>query len=308
MTAYPRRLFAIGCWIAISGATAAADPLHVCVEAAKGCDFAGATGIQDAVDAAPDGAHIVVRRGRYHPRAHRDFPFSDEGENLSVRGFVAIDGKHLSITGEQGAVLDGSSGKAASAIVARNSRLHIQGIEIKGFWAAEKEDNIYDGHGIFLIDSEAVIGDVTIRDVQKMALTGRGSSQLNVENLRITDSHLGIWLEEDATLELGNAHIENSESAGIAAYDRSSTVVLNSSFVGNEDDGLYATGAARICVTSSRITGNKPYGVRAVEDGQIHIAGSVLDGNEAALLGARLYESEKDVNEASLCRSSGAGD
>jgi uncharacterized protein (DUF169 family) len=119
---------------------------------------------------------------------------------------------------------------------------------------------------------------------------------------------LGIWLEEDARLHLENAHIEKSESAGIAAYDRTITVVSNSSIVANEDDGVYATGAARICVNGSTITGNKPYGVRAVEDGRVHVGNSVLEGNEAAQLGARIFKGEMDADGANLCLVPGAGD
>ncbi|SDE73978.1 right-handed parallel beta-helix repeat-containing protein [Kordiimonas lacus] len=289
MAFYVRGLLVAGLLMVATGVNGADDTLYVCVEAGEGCAFSGATALQDAVDAATPGARIIVRAGRYHPQAHRDVPFSDEGESLSVRGFVVLDGKDLTITGESGAVIDGSMGLYASAFVARGSNLHIQGLEIIGFRALEKEDNIYDGHGIFLIDSMVSIDDVTIQDVEKMALTGRGNSHLTVRGLRILDSHLGIWLEEDAVLRLEGAHVENSESAGVAAYDRTQTVISNSQFVGNEDDGLYATGAARICVENSTIAGNRPYGVRAVEKGQIRVGRSVLSGNESTAIGAQIH-------------------
>lgn len=290
MTSYAKGLLTAGLLMVAYGAIDADDTLYVCAEVGEGCTFSGATALQDAVDAAATGARIVVRAGRYHPQAYRDVPFSDDGESLSIRGFVVLDGKHLTIKGEAGAVLDGSKGVHASALVARGSNLHIQGLEITGFRAAEKEDTIYDGHGIFLIDSAVRIDDVTIQHVEKMALTGRGNSRLTVGNLRILDSHLGIWLEEDAALRLEEAHVENSESAGVAAYDRTQTVISGSRFIGNADDGLYATGAARICVERSTIMGNKPYGVRAVEDGQIRVGRSVLSGNEAAAVGAQIHD------------------
>ncbi len=270
-------------------AAGADNRIYVCTEQGEGCTFAGAGALQQAVDAATAGTHIILREGRYHPASYRDIPFSDEGESLSVRGFVAIQDKDIKISAEQGAVIDGSAGVHSSAFVVKNSSVVFDGLTVEGFRAAEKEDSIYDGHGIFIIDSNARLRNVAITGVEKMALTGRGTSKLHVTRLRISDSHLGIWLEEDAVLTLENSVLKGSESAGLAAYDRSHSLVINSEVSDNLDDGVYATGAAQVCVTNSVISGNKPYGIRAVEDGSVKYDYSAFFGNEAAV-----YQSDGD--------------
>lgn len=276
--------------LTVGPVTAGADNrVYVCPEQGEGCTFAGEGALQQAVDAASAGTHIVLREGRYHPTSYRDIPFSDEGERLSVRGFVAIQDKNITLSAEQGAVIDGGAGVYSSAFVVKNSTVVFEGLTVEGFRAAEKEDSIYDGHGIFIIDSNAEIKDVAITGVEKMALTGRGTSKLQVSRLRIGDSHLGIWLEEDAVLTLENSILQGSESAGLAAYDRSNSLVVNSEVSNNLDDGIYATGTAQICVTNSVISGNKPYGIRAVEDGSVKYDYSAFFGNEEPV-----YHSEDD--------------
>src|SRR5690606_34305849 len=91
------------------GATLVACPAGT---AAKGCTYKGDGAIQHAIDRAADGDIVLVRAGVYTPRAYRDLPYKE----IIVRAFVAVDGKHLTIQGEKGAVLDGSAGLPTTAI------------------------------------------------------------------------------------------------------------------------------------------------------------------------------------------------
>ncbi|WP_417451309.1 right-handed parallel beta-helix repeat-containing protein [Kordiimonas sp.] len=260
---------------------ACAETYTVCENKSDGadCRYEGVAGIQAAVDAAEAGDTIFIAKGTYHPGETRDVPFTDDGEKLLVRAAVLIDRKNLTIVGAPGALFDGSKGSASNAFVITNSVVDFINISIKGFRVKEETDNVYDGHGLFFINSRGSVENTSIHGTEKMALTIRGASTLDVNGLKITDSHMGIWLEENARLTLKNSLISGSEEAGIGGYDITETVIENSVFVGNEDDGIYAPDTGRIRVSSSIIAGNRPYGLRALAGGHIAVDDSVLFGN-----------------------------
>jgi hypothetical protein len=256
---------------------ALAKTLVVCPTAGSGCDFSGKTGIQAAVDAAANGDVVQLKAGVYRPEKFRDVPY----KQYVIRGFVAVERKRISLIGEPGVVLDGSSGPPVSALVVRDADITIRNLSLRHFRAGEKEDDLYEGHGIFVIDSRADLRDVSIERFEKMALTGRGSTLLTASDLRIADGHVAIWLEETAHLRLCNAVVRNNESAGVAAYVNASATIYNSVFDGNQDDGLYAAGDATIVATNSLLLRNKPFAVRVADNAHATVMHSVLFGNEA---------------------------
>ena len=77
---------------------------------AADCAFSGGNGIQAAIDAAMDGDTIRLRPGTYIAAGVRDVPYKVH----TIRGFIVVDGKRLSLIGEPGAVLDGSAGPRTS--------------------------------------------------------------------------------------------------------------------------------------------------------------------------------------------------
>lgn len=238
------------------------------------CEFTGNDAIQQAVDAAAPGDTVLVRAGVYSPDNYRDVPF----EKLMIRGYVVADGKDLEIRGEPGAVLDGSKGKPASAIVTRGGRVTVRNLTIRDFRAGDPEDDIYDGHGIFLIDTQGTVDDVSIERVRKMALTVRGTGKVRASRLRILDGHVGIWLEETAHLDLSDALVRNNDSAGICAYMSSTASIARSAFEKNQDDGVYAAQQASIEVRDSTLRENEPLDVNAVDDGRIVVEGKLTRG------------------------------
>ena len=240
------------------------------------CDFSGDGGIQAAVDRASNGDTIVVKAGRYAPASYRDVPFKE----LTIRGYIVIDGKTLSIVGESGTVLDGSTQRPATAIVIRNADVTLRNLEITGFRYDVEEDNIYDGHGVFAIDSTLRIDNVTIRKFQKMGVTGAGSSILDVSHLQVLDGHVAIWLRETAYLRLTDSVIRGNDSAAIAAYNNSVAHTASSTFEGNCDDGLYTEDQAVIFATGAKILRNKPIGAHATGASRIWIGDSTFSGNE----------------------------
>ncbi len=246
---------------------------------AADCAFSGGSGIQAAIDAAADGDTIRIRAGTYTATGVRDVPYKVH----TIRGFLVVDGKRLSLIGEPGAVLDGSTGPRTTGLVIHRATVDVHGLTFTGFKFDIEEDEIYEGHGIFAIDSDVRVRDVTIEKYQKMALTGRGHSDLDAHNLRILDGHVAIWLDEHAHLRLSNAVIRGNDSAGVAAYHNASAHVANSVFDGNLDDGLYAEQDATIYATNSIFVNNKPYVARATENSKIWVGYSALFGNEAGL-------------------------
>ncbi|MBM0106429.1 right-handed parallel beta-helix repeat-containing protein [Steroidobacter sp. S1-65] len=247
---------------------------------APDCAFSGGSGIQAAVDVASDGDIVQIRAGTYSPKAVRDVPYKIH----TIRGFVVVDGKQISLVGEPGAVLDGSMGPRTTGLVLHRSSVEVSGLKFTGFKFEVEEDEIYEGHGIFAIDSRVRLRDVTIEKYQKMALTGRGSTDLDVEDVRILDGHVAIWLDEYAHLRLRNSLIRGNDSAGIAAYTNSTAHVSNCVFDGNLDDALYGEQEATIHATNSIFLNNKPYVARATGNSKIWIGYSGLFGNENGLL------------------------
>src|SRR5437868_1712062 len=109
------------------------------------CRFKGGGGIQAAIDAAVSGDVILIRAGRYTAGAYRDVPYKIQ----TIRGFVVIDHKDLTLNAEPGALLDGSTGVATTAIVVNRADVTISGLTITGFRYDIEEDEIYEGHGVF---------------------------------------------------------------------------------------------------------------------------------------------------------------
>lgn len=247
---------------------------------ASDCAFSGGSGIQAAIDAATDGDTVRIRPGTYTAAGVRDVPYKIH----TIRGFAVVDGKRLSLVGEPGAVIDGSAGPRTTGLVIHRANVDVQGLTFTGFKFDVEEDEIYEGHGIFAIDSRVRVRDVTIEKYQKMGLTGRGNTDLDAQNLRILDGHVAIWLDEHAHLRLVNALIRGNDSAGIAAYNNSSAHVANSVFDRNLDDGLYGEQDATIYATNSIFLNNKPYAARAMENSKIWVGYSALFGNEGGLV------------------------
>lgn len=241
------------------------------------CDYVGAAGLQQAIDLTTAGGTIRMVAGEYTPTEYRDVPFED----LVVRGALVVDGKQFSLRADPGAILRGDKGFPLSAIVIRNSDVDISDLQITGFHYFEPEDDVYDGHGIFSIDSKVTLDRVHIDGISKMALTGRGDGRIVARNLVIQKSHLGVWLEESAMIDLESGRIVGSESAAIAAYGNAKAKIVGSIVDGNLDDGLYTEDSAEILSLRTRISNNSPYGARSANESKIVICEGALFGNKA---------------------------
>ncbi len=254
--------------------------VQVCSEdsPADACEYLGLAGLQAAIDASNSGDQIVMHAGIYRPISYRDVPFQE----LQVRGAVVIDGKTLEIAAEPGARISGSADFPSSALVIEDSTVQITGLTISEFHYAEAEDDIYDGHGIFTINSDVTLNSITIERVAKMALTGREDGRITAKDLVIDHSHLGVWLEETSAMDMTDSRIISSESAAVAAYGNASAVISDSIVEGNQDDGLYTEDDAKIMSRNSTLLDNSPFGARAAGNSLITVCGGSVSGNAEA--------------------------
>ncbi|MCR8921861.1 right-handed parallel beta-helix repeat-containing protein [Dasania sp. GY-MA-18] len=239
------------------------------------CDFFGENAIQQAVDSAQTGSTLILKSGIYQPISYREIPFNE----LIIRGFTVIENKELKLIGESGTVIDGSLG-AASAFVTHNSKVTFKNINLNDFRWDIEEDDTYDGHGIFIINGEAEIDNVSMKKIQKMSLTTYGNAKVKATKLTVTDSHLGIWANETSSIDLDHSYFHGSESAAVTAYDKAHVNISDSVFEENHDDGIYASDESSIQISRSVITHNKPFGVNVDKKARIDIDYSYIADNQ----------------------------
>jgi L-aminopeptidase/D-esterase-like protein len=239
------------------------------------CQYKGASGWQQAIDAATPGDVIRIRAGRYVGSETKSVKY----DRYTMPGYVVVDGKDLDLRGEPGVQLQGSSGHPGTGIVVRKAHVTIEQVSISNLYNASDEDDVYDGHGIFTIDATVTMREVAITGVPKMGLTLRGESLVEAKGLRIVDGHIGVWLEETSQLRLENADIQDNESAGICAYASSSAQVYDSRIADNRDDGVFTDNDANVVVARSKVSGNRPFGLRATGHSVIQVRAIELAGN-----------------------------
>jgi len=222
-----------------------------------------------------------------------------------LRAFVLVEGKRISILAEDGVTFDGQGATPTIAFVLWNSDVNMTGVAIENFGFGNAEDDIYDGHGVFVVGGRARLTDMRMTRVAKMGITGRNDALIDASGIRMDGGHMGVWLEETAHMTLRESVIRGGDSAGVGAYQSASLRVYNSVLDANTDDGVYAEGRGVIVVANSIITRNGPYGARAVEDARIEIAHSVLFANVApiypesglAMVMSNIFEVDPQLDE-----------
>lgn len=241
------------------------------------CPFKGYSGLQMAIDQARDGDRVILSTGIYQPQDFRDVPYKE----LVIRGGVLIEGKTLQLVGEVGAILDGSVGPKVSALLVSNSKVDIQNLEIRNFRVDQAEDDLYEGHGIFIINSEVTVKDTVLRQIPKMSLSIFGNSQVKLSRIQVLNGHVGIWMEGDSRLSVENSLFSHNDSAALAAYDQTHSEIYNSVIDSSLDDGIYAKEHATIVLKNSILVNNSPYAIRVEEEASIEFDYTAFHGNEA---------------------------
>lgn len=266
-----------------------ASELIVCPEHAISqgeCEFLGGAGLQAAVAAAKDNDRIHLREGtyRFDVPLDRKFRPEPEGETFVMRAGLVIEHKAITLTGKPGTVIDNRDGPSMSAIYLNNADVTIEGLAITNFAYASGEDEIYDGHAIFALDTRVRLRNLRIENADKMAITGRGESQLDIDRLWIPQGHVGIWLRETSTARLTNSVLENLDPAAVAVYADSVIHIRNARFTRSLDDALFASDNAAVFVENSILEDNSPFALHAEREARIY-ARHIADIGNAALSG-----------------------
>jgi hypothetical protein len=251
-------------------AGAEARTLEVCPQV---CAY---TDIQTAVDAAADGDTLRLGAGVYKPVAYHDIAYG----KLTIRGFVVLDNRRLTIKGE-GAVLDDAGGVATSALVIRGGQVTLSGLTIRNFHAVDTKDDIYDGHGIFQIGGRTRLRDLTIEGVTKMALVVREDGVADTTDLSIAHNGVDIWTDERARLNLRKSTIDANTYAGLAVYAETRTDLSEVAFNNHTDDAIFIDGQAQVRVTRSTFHDNKPFVFNLNDRATLSVSGSLFCHNEA---------------------------
>lgn len=252
-------------------AGAQARTLTVCN---NGCAF---TSIQPAVDAAKDGDHIRIGKGLYVPAQYRDIAYG----KLTIRGFVLLDNRRLTLDGEPGAILEGGTGVATSAIVVRGGDVRITGLTVRNFRAVDTKDDIYDGHGVFQIGGRLRLQKMDIEGVTKMALVVRENGATEASDVTIDHNGVGIWIDERARLRLRRATVSGNTYSGLAVYAASKTDLSQVRFSDHTDDAIFIDGHATVRVKDSLFERNRPLVFNLNDHGVLNVTGSKFCQNEA---------------------------
>lgn len=259
-----------------------AQHITVCVTAQANCDFYGPGATQQAVDAARSGDIITLSTGRHIAATTRDVAFAD----LLVRGGTVIHNKSLTLIGSNATYLETTTAAPASVLVVHRGSLTLENVLVRAAPPESTDDDIYDGHGLFLVDAHAEVKNVTFKDIEKMAISVRGDSSVEANKVNLLDGHVGVWVEEAGRATLTDCSIVNNDSAAVAAYMQAQVVVNRCVLENNADDGLYAAATAQITAQNTLFLRNAPYAARAVDEARIAINGSVF------------YDNAENINDA----------
>lgn len=258
----------------LPGGTVIACPQHA-VQA--DCQFRGASTLQAAIEATPDGGTLVIRPGEYVAEGGRNTAFQD----ATLPSFLTIADRSITIRADAGAVLVGNPKAPSTAITLVHANATISGLEVRGFTYASDEDALYDGHGIFAIDSRLTLDKVRLAHISKMAVSARGDSQLTARDVTISDSHVGFWLRETSYARISRATVERGSVVGLCAYAQSSAHISDSRFSGFADDGIFSDDDASLFVSRTTVSDNRPFGIRASGNSRISVSQSAVHGNAA---------------------------
>ncbi|MBU0826162.1 MAG: right-handed parallel beta-helix repeat-containing protein [Alphaproteobacteria bacterium] len=263
----------------LAAATAALPGAAVvaCPQAAvqTDCQFRGGGALQAAIDATPDGGTLVIRAGEYKAEGSRYTAY----DGATLPAFLTIADRSITIRADKGAAIVGNPKAPSTAIVVLRANASISGLEVRDFTYVSDEDELYDGHGIFSIDSRLTLDNVHLARISKMAVSARGDSQIFADHVSISDSHVGFWLRERAYARIRHATVERGSVVGLCAYAQSSAHISDSRFTGFADDGIYSDDEAALFVTHTVVRDNQPFGIRAAGNSRITVADSQVQDN-----------------------------
>jgi parallel beta-helix repeat protein len=195
------------------------------------------TTIGEAIRAAPEGALVVVRAGRYREAVMIDKAVEVVGEG--VRGGVVVEAEET------------------DAIVIATPRAWVRNLTVRAVGAR------LNGSGaIWVRSGRPVIEgcDLTSSAGSVMYVTGPDSDPA-VRDCEIADGkNAGIWVEENGKGTFERCRVTGNAYAGIAARTGGDPAVRDCTVTGNRDHGIAVLSGGRGTITGCTVTGNMPEG------------------------------------------------
>lgn len=247
--------------------------LVVCPATGTGCDYVGASGIQNALDAILDGGTVLIKNGLY------------TGSRFWI-GTNSHPAKHnVTITGESlNAVLDGTGGDeilfiGSDSIVTVNS-LTLKKAPTNGIHPAYSSrvtitnNNIEQNYsGIYVNNSATVVvNGNTIKDNLASGISLTDSSTSTISNNTInhnatsnTGDGISIW--SSATATISNNVITRNIRDGVWVASSAPVILRNNTIFGNTREGIDSNGSAQLTVVNTISTDNGLRGVLGFAQG-----------------------------------------
>lgn len=220
-------------------AAAAGETFTICSENSGGCDFLFGEGLQQAINSTKDGDIIVIKPGTY-TLSQPQVMTSSDGQMYNC--FAYVQNKAITIRGEGGAVLDGSTSlEGLNGICVDNGALVVANLELKYFRPNNSRTIIAEGNAI---------------QVANGSLQGQALLINNNEGS-------GVTLEKSPDSSLRHSIINGNNRNGLQSSDSVTLAITNNTIVNNGMLGILLTG-----LTSANVVNNISHNNGRLTDGK----------------------------------------
>lgn len=234
--------------------------------------------IQQAIDAAPEGAVICLTAGTWE-------------ENIKINKLLTLRGmgqEQTKITGKgkdepvieifsEAEIAVGIEGltvaeakRADGILIIGKARATISGSQISG----------NEWGGIELWDStQATISGSQVSDNGAVGIWLRGSAQATISSSQLLDNgDVGIVLSGSAQATISGSQLSGN-SYGIWLWDLAQATISDSQVLGNGFVGIVLVNSAQATISDSQVSGNGTVGIVLLNSTQATIIGSTIEGN-----------------------------
>lgn len=241
----------------------------------NGCNYIGSSGIQQAIDAIPDGSQtdpnqILIKPGLYTNVA------------LQIGTTAHPDKKYIELIGEdlQTTTLDGGHIESKSVIEIDNvSHVTIQNITIQ---------NGLDG-GITL-NKEAqvkILSNIIKNNGDHGVMASDSVSAFISKNQIISTAYEGLVLDHNVQATISNNLINDNGDDGISMYQQSGAIITNNQISNNLNSGISLYGQNQATITNNTVVANEYQGIDCGENSSCTVINNISINNLAVgIIGA----------------------
>lgn len=249
--------------------------------------------IQAAIDAAPDGALICLKEGRWDENIRI-------GKSITLRGSAEGDGSEIWGTEDANPVL-----WVSSAFESQTPSVTLENLVIGhavGSCMDRDDGRPLCASGVLAEGSSIVsLTQCKIYENGDTAITARDTAAVSVYACTVTDNRFwyAIHLRESAFLLLFNSTVSDN-LGGVWVADSSTAIISDSTIADNDSQGLWVSGVG---VTATRIvvSGNGGDGIQVSGRASLSLVDSTVWGNSEygiALHGSPCYEVDQPISSS----------